>query len=144
MPDLVSWLSTAAAILIAAGACGLIFSQRERLQKFATTEPAAQVVADWRFTGKIDFVQKELGFVLMAEEYRVLESTSGTKPVEVRWTSATLEEAKQVASRNNARAYFVEQDVPGSLRRASLVPELTSERDHTYSDSTVPASNLHH
>ncbi len=95
-----SWIPIAAAILIAAGAGGLIFSRRTRLQRFRAPELAAQVVADWRFTGKIDFDQRKLGhgqaevFVLKTEEYRVLESTSGTKRIEVRWRDATLEEAK--------------------------------------------------
>jgi hypothetical protein len=80
----------------------------------------------------------------MTEEFRVLESTSGTKAVEVRWKVATLGEAKQVASRHNARTMLMEQDVPGSLRRASLVPNLPGELDQADSDSTAPGSNLHH
>jgi hypothetical protein len=145
-----SWIPIAAAILIAAGAGGLIFSRRARLQRFPAPELPAQVVADWRFTGKIDFDQRKLGpggaevFVLKTEEYRVLESTSGTKRIEVRWRDATLEEAKQVASRHNSRTILMEQDVPSSLRRVSLVPDLSPELDQTESASIAPARNLHH
>jgi Transcription elongation factor, N-terminal len=93
---------------------------------------------------RAEVIQRELGFVLMTEEYRVLESTSGTKRVEVRWKVATLEEAKQVASRHNARTILMEQDVPRSLRRRQPSTGSPGELDQANSDSIAPGSNLHH
>jgi hypothetical protein len=114
----------AAAVLI--GVIGLVLSRRRTPQQ--PKPKPDEVVSDWRPTGKIDFCQSGAGdsplFYLQTEEYRVLQSMSGTKHVEVRWRHAMLEEAKRVASWNNSRAAILDLPLPESIRSATLVPNL--------------------
>ncbi len=114
-----------AAVII--GVIGLVLSQR-RTRRQPKLE-RGEVVSDWRPTGKIDFSQSGAGdsslFYLQTEEYRVLQSMSETKHVEVRWRHATLDEAKRVASGNNSRAAIRDLPLPESIRAATLVPSLS-------------------
>jgi hypothetical protein len=85
-----------------------------------------EVVTDWRPTGKIDFPQTGSDaaprFYLQTEEYRVLQTVSGTKHVEVRWRPATLDEAKRVARWNNSRETILGLPLTEPVRAATLVP----------------------
>lgn len=132
MEDYLSFAPYAAAVLVLIGAVGLIWSGRGERQKPVEDLPC-EVVSDWRPTGKIDFARRDLNgkpdgslFCLQTEDYRVLQSMSGTKRVEVRWRAATLEEAAQVAGRHNARATLLARELPhaGTIDGAALVPEL--------------------
>jgi hypothetical protein len=110
---------------VALGVAGLMLSRRKAP---ATAPEPSEVVVEWRPTGKIDFVQTSTGganlFYLQTEEYRVLQSMSGTRHVEVRWRLATLEEAKRVASWNNSRETILGLPVSESIRTAALAPSL--------------------
>ncbi len=113
-----------AAVII--GVIGLVLSHwRTRPQPKLEL---GELVSDWRPTGKVDFSQSGAGdsslFYLQTEEYRVLQSMSGTKHVEVRWRHATLDEAKRVASWNNSPA-IRDLPLPESIRTATLVPSLS-------------------
>jgi hypothetical protein len=60
--------------------------------------------SEWQPTGKIDFHRIDRprpdgapeAFLLMAEEYRAVESISGAEHTEINWRKATLAEAKSV------------------------------------------------
>lgn len=130
--DLLSFAPYAAVALVLIGGIGLLWSRRSEPEKAAEELPC-EVVSDWRSTGKIDFARRDLNgkpdgslFCLQTEEYRVLQSMSGTKRVEVRWRAATLEEAAQVAGRHNARTTLLERELPraAAIDGASLVPDL--------------------
>ena len=132
MEDYLSFAPYAAAVLVLIGVVGLIWSRREEPQKPAEDLPC-EVVSDWRPTGKIDFVRRDLNgkpdgslFCLQMEDYRVLQSMSGTKRIEVRWRVATLEEAARVAGRHNAHATLLARELPhaGTIDGAALVPDL--------------------
>jgi hypothetical protein len=132
MEDYLSFAPYAAAALVLIGAIGLIWSRRGEPEKPAEELPC-EVVSDWRPTGKIDFAKRDINgksdgslFCLQMEDYRVLQSMSGTKRVEVRWRPATLEDACQVASRHNARTTLLARELPhaGMIDGAGLVPEL--------------------
>jgi hypothetical protein len=125
------YLPYAAAVLVLIGAIGLIWSRRSKPQK--VEDLPCEVVSDWRPTGKIDFARRDINgkpdgslFCLQTEEYRLLQSMSGTKHVEVRWRVATLEEACQVASRHNARTTLLARELPqtATIDGAALVPDL--------------------
>ncbi len=113
-----------AAVII--GVIGLVLSHWRTRQQ--PKLELGEVVSDWRPTGKVDFSQSGAGdsslFYLQTEEYRVLQSMSGTKHVEVRWRHATLDEAKRVASWNNSPA-IRDLPLPESIRTATLVPSLS-------------------
>jgi hypothetical protein len=112
---------------IAVGVIGLALSRRRRSQK--PKREAGEVISDWRPTGKIDFSQTGADdaalFFLQTEEYRVLQSLSGTKHVEVRWRPATLEDAKRITSWNNSRTGILDLPLPESVRTEMLVPSLS-------------------
>ena len=125
------YLPYAAAVLVLIGVIGLIWSRRSKPQK--AEDLPCEVVTDWRPTGKIDFARRDINgkpdgslFCLQTEEYRLLQSMSGTKHVEVRWRAATLEEACQVASRHNARTTLLARELPhtATIDGAALVPDL--------------------
>ena len=125
------YLPYAAAVLVLIGVIGLIWSRRSKPQK--VDDLPCEVVSDWRPTGKIDFARRDINgkpdgslFCLQTEEYRLLQSMSGTKHVEVRWRAATLEEACQVASRHNARTTLLARELPhtATIDGAALVPDL--------------------
>jgi hypothetical protein len=130
--DYLSFAPYVAAVLVLIGVVGLIWSRRGERQKPVEDVPC-EVVSDWRPTGKIDFVRRDIEgkadgtlFCLQMEDYRVLQSMSGTKRVEVRWRVATLEEAAQIAGRHNARATLLARELPhaDTIDGAKLVPEL--------------------
>jgi hypothetical protein len=121
-----------AGALVLIGVVGLIWSRRGEPQP-PVEELPCEVVSDWRPTGKIDFARRDLEgkpdgslFCLQTEEYRVLQSMSGTKHVEVRWRTATLEEAAKVAGRHNAHATLLAREIPHArtIEGATLVPDL--------------------
>ena len=125
------YLPYAAAVLVLIGVIGLMWSRRSKPQK--VDDLPCEVVSDWRPTGKIDFARRDINgkpdgslFCLQTEEYRLLQSMSGTKHVEVRWRAATLEEACQVASRHNARTTLLARELPhtATIDGAALVPDL--------------------
>ena len=131
MEDYLSYAPYAAAVLVLIGIIGLIWSRRSKPQK--AEDLPCEVVTDWRPTGKIDFARRDINgkpdgslFCLQTEEYRLLQSMSGTKHVEVRWRAATLEEACQVASRHNARTTLLARELPhtATIDGAALVPDL--------------------
>jgi hypothetical protein len=131
MEDYLSYAPYAAAVLVLIGVIGLILSRRSKPQK--VEDLPCEVVTDWRPTGKIDFARRDINgkpdgslFCLQTEEYRLLQSMSGTKHVEVRWRVATLEEACQVASRHNARTTLLARELPhtATIDGAALVPDL--------------------
>jgi len=132
MDDLLAYAPYVAGALVLIGAIGLLWSRRGEPEKPAEELPC-ELVSDWRPTGKIDFARRDINgkpdgslFCLQTEDYRVLQSMSGTKRVEVRWRSATLEEACKVASRHNARTTLLARELPqaGAIDGAALVPEL--------------------
>jgi len=104
MEEYLSYAPYAAAVLVLIGVIGLIWSRRSKPQK--VEDLPCEVVSDWRPTGKIDFARRDINgkprdidgkpdgslFCLQTEEYRLLQSMSGTKHVEVRWRVATLED----------------------------------------------------
>src|SRR3974390_3632654 len=131
MEDYLSYAPYAAAVLVLIGIIGLIWSRRSKPQK--AEDLPCEVVTDWRPTGKIDFARRDINgkpdgslFCLQTEEYRLLQSMSGTKHVEVRWRAATLEEACQVVSRHNARTTLLARELPhtATIDGAALVPDL--------------------
>jgi len=138
MEEYLSYAPYAAAVLVLIGVIGLIWSRRSKPQK--VEDLPCEVVSDWRPTGKIDFARRDINgkprdidgkpdgslFCLQTEEYRLLQSMSGTKHVEVRWRVATLEEACQVASRHNARTTLLARELPhtATIDGAALVPDL--------------------
>jgi len=131
MEEYLSYAPYAAAVLVLIGVIGLIWSRRSKPQK--VDDLPCEVVSDWRPTGKIDFARRDINgkpdgslFCLQTEEYRLLQSMSGTKHVEVRWRVATLEEACQVASRHNARTTLLARELPhtATIDGAALVPDL--------------------
>jgi hypothetical protein len=78
----------------------------------------------WISTGRIDFVDPEsIGvFTLQAEETRIVESLGGMEHREIRWRTATLDEAKTVlvsyhAQRNLTMAANLVVSAPTALRR---------------------------
>ncbi len=121
----VPYLSFAA---VAGGIAGLTLLKRKRRQQEWQGEESCAVVSDWRPTGKIDFSQNAADpagpFCLQTEEYRVLESLSGTRHIEVRWRPALLEEAKRVARYNNTRDAIIGLPLHKPLPTPSLVPSL--------------------
>ncbi len=130
--DILSFAPYAAAALVLIGVVGLIWSRRGEPEK-PVEELPCEVVSDWRPTGNIDFTRRDLEgkldgtlFCLQTEEYRVLQSMSGTKRVEVRWRAATLEDAAQVAGLHNARSTLLARELPPApeLEGTTLVPEL--------------------
>jgi hypothetical protein len=135
MPDFVSYAPYIAVAFVLVGVGGLMWSRRSEPQKPVEDVPC-EVVSDWGPTGKIDFARRDINgkpegslFCLQTEEYRVLQSMSGTRRVEVRWRAATLDEACQVASRHNARATLLARELPqaGGIDGAALVPELPED-----------------
>jgi hypothetical protein len=131
MEDYLSYAPYAAAVLVLIGVIGLILSRRSNPEK--VEDLPCEVVTDWRPTGKIDFARRDINgkpdgslFCLQTEDYRLLQSMSGTKHVEVRWRVATLEEACQVASRHNARTTLLARELPhtATIDGAALVPDL--------------------
>jgi hypothetical protein len=131
MEDYLSFAPYAAVVLVLIGVAGLMWSRRSEPQK--VDELPCEVVSDWRPTGKIDFAKRDINgkpdgslFCLQMEDYRVLQSMSGTKRVEVRWRPATLEDACHVASRHNARTTLLARELPQSatIDGTTLVPEL--------------------
>jgi hypothetical protein len=86
-------LSVAAAIVFVA----VFFS-------FRKPKISAANVSEWQPSGKIDFHRIDKpgpdgapeAFLLMAEEYRTVESISGAEHTEISWRKATLAEAKSV------------------------------------------------
>ena len=132
MEDYLSFAPYAAAALVLIGAIGLLWSRRSEPQP-PVEELPCEIVSDWRPTGTIDFARRDLEgkpdgslFCLQTEEYRVLQSMSGTKRVEVRWRAATLEEAAKVAGRYNAHATLLARELPyaRTIDGTTLVPDL--------------------
>jgi hypothetical protein len=144
--DYVSYLPYLSIAFVALGVLGLFMSRR-RQSAPQLAEPC-EIVADWRPTGKIDFVQSGRDdaprFNLQSEDFRVLQSMSGTKRVEVRWRPATLEEAKRVASWNNSRDTIFSLPLPQSTRTPSLVPALPHEQPAPQSDEQVLSPQRSH
>lgn len=105
--------------LVVIGAIGYLLTGRSRP---AVTEPAETLtpVSDWKPTSKIDFgcadvITDEnvpMRLFLRSEEYRVLQSMSGTKRIELRWRDATLAEAKRLVVRHNAGAMAFDRELP--------------------------------
>lgn len=128
MTDYLSYLPYIAFAAIAVGLVGLALSWRQPRQAQQVDADPGEVVTDWRPTGKIDFPQTGSDaaprFYLQTEEYRVLQSVSGTKHVEVRWRAATLDEAKRVASWNNSRETILSLPLSESIRAAVSAPSL--------------------
>jgi hypothetical protein len=123
------YLSLLPYIGFAAVALGILGLLLARGKGPAETAETAEVLVEWRPTGKIDFAQSSAGsgvslFYLQTEEYRVLQSPSGTKHVEVRWRAATLDEAKRVASWNNSRETILSLPLSESIRAAVSAPSL--------------------
>ncbi len=131
MTDYISYVPYVACAAIALGVIGLALPYRKPRQTQPMDTDPCKVVSDWRPTGKLDFTQTGSDaaprFYLQTEEYRVLQSLSGTKHVEVRWRPATLDEAKRIASWNNSRETILTLPLPDAVRDASLVPTLTQE-----------------
>lgn len=81
-------------------------------------------ISEWKASGKIDFGCSEVPedehvsalFVLRCEEYRFLQSSGGTRRVEVRWRDATLAEAKQVTTLHNALPTILDRELSASIR----------------------------
>jgi hypothetical protein len=71
---------------------------------FGKPETSAVNGGEWGPTGKIDFHRIDRprsegvpeAFLLMAEQYRTVESISGVEHTEISWRKATLAEAKSV------------------------------------------------
>jgi len=71
---------------------------------FRKPETSAVNPGEWGPTGKIDFHRIDRprsdgvpeAFLLMAEQYRTVESISGVEHTEISWRKATLAEAKSV------------------------------------------------
>jgi hypothetical protein len=124
--DYFSYLPYIAFAAIAVGLIGLALSWRQPRQAQQVDAEPGEVVTDWRPTGKIDFPQTGSDaaprFYLQTEEYRVLQTVSGTKHVEVRWRPATLDEAKRVARWNNSRETILGLPLTEPVRAATLVP----------------------
>lgn len=139
MSDYLSYLPYISFAAIVLGLSGLGLSYRRPRQQLVKPEPC-EVVTDWRPTGKIDFTQsggdEAPRFYLQTEEFRVLQSPSGTKRVEVRWRPAVIEEAKRVASATNSRDTIFSLPLPASARAASLVPSLPEQEP-------LPGGNVH-
>ena|SRR5260370_32012224 len=55
--------------------------------------------AGWKATGRIDFRMGSKAFWLQAEDSRQVDSATGLKIQEVRWRSATLQEAIAVVKK---------------------------------------------
>ncbi len=125
------------AAALAVGVLGLMLSRRKRPQP-----QSCEAAADWRPTGKIDFAENAGTYYLQSEEYRLFQSLSDTKRVEVRWRRATLEEAKRVASLNNTRAAILDLALPEPIRRPPPAPtppheELSQAGTHTPASSGI-------
>jgi hypothetical protein len=143
MEDYLPFAPYASVVLVLIGIVGLIWSRNSAPQK--VDELPCEVVSDWRPTGKIDFAKRDINgkpdgslFCLQTEEYRVLQSMSGTKRVEVRWRAATLEEACQVAGRHNTGSTPLERELPlaATIDGAALVPDPVER--HTLDASLTP------
>jgi hypothetical protein len=81
----------------------------------------------WTPTGRIDFSNSQSAdhFILQAEDTRIVDSLGGVERREIRWRTATLEEAKAVviayyAQRNlTTAANFVVRSSNSDVRRAT-------------------------
>jgi hypothetical protein len=136
MFDPVTLLGLVSLALLAAGAGGYLL-HRGRPGPDLETPPGETLVpiSEWKATGTIDFGCSELPdderasavFVLRCEEHRLLQSSSGTRRVEVRWRDATLAEAKHVATLHNFRPTASDGELSASIRDVRAVTR--SERE---------------
>lgn len=141
MFDYLPYLSIA---LVLIGAAGLGWRRLQERKELPQGDPLT-VISEWKLTGKIDFGCPELPkdertqalFFLRVEEYRLLQSLSGTRRVDMRWRKATLAETKHVVSRYNANSVLIFGELPAPVRSASIVPRLAP------AEPVSPAALIH-
>jgi hypothetical protein len=116
------WLGAAGLLIVVLGL--LVTAHRIR---GPSTEAAAQDQQGegWSPTGRIDFASQgdpndsTAGFLLQAEDARIVNSVGGLEHHQTRWRRATLKEAKKVV-----KAYHEKLDLPMTAR--SLASSLSS------------------
>jgi hypothetical protein len=110
------WFAAAGAVLVAA--IGYLVVTRPRSPRLVDSNAAVDRMG-WAATGRIDFTDfNQLGkFVLQAEEMRIAVGSTGVQRREVRWRSATIDEAKMVLESYN------------DLRNFAMVPTFTFSAD---------------
>ncbi len=113
------WFSAAVVLMILVGVLA-----SNKFYKSKPYEPVEHKQDGWTATGRVDFIdpQSTGNFVLQAEDTRVVDGIGGVDHREIRWRTATLDEARTVvvafhAQRNLAMtANFV---VGSPIRRNS-------------------------
>jgi hypothetical protein len=138
--DPVTILGLVSLALLVIGASGYLLKPKPLAVE---TRPGETLVpiSEWKASGKIDFGCSEVPededisalFVLRCEEYRFLQSSAGTRRVEVRWRNATLAEAKSVTALHNTLPSISDRGLSTSIRvelaaarSASEIPEVRS------------------
>jgi hypothetical protein len=104
------------------------------------SEEKIAVLSDWQPSGRIDFgcpaeIEDEnqpAPYLLRVEEYRTLQSPSGTKRMELRWRDATLKEAKRIVVRHNGERE-VRRHV-ALVQSPSIAPDEAGERHAEWPD----------
>jgi hypothetical protein len=110
------WLAAAAIVLVFVVPLATYYFLRPKPKPEKEIEKLG--TGKWIPTGRIDLTDPQSvgNFVLLAEDTRVVESSTGVEHRELRWRSATLDEAKRVvmayhAQRNlSTRANFIVTD----------------------------------
>jgi hypothetical protein len=103
------WLSTAAVILVFVGAFAIYSSNKPKPHFAKKPYDAIQDQREgWTPTGRIDFSNSQSAdhFVLQAEDTQIVGSIGGVERREIRWRTATLEEAKAVVV-----AYYAQRNL---------------------------------
>ena len=110
------WFAAAGAVLVAA--IGFLIATRPRSPRLVDSNAAADRMG-WTATGRVDFTDSNrLGkFVLQVEETRMAVGSTGVERREIRWRSATIDEAKMVLESYN------------DLRDLAMIPAFTVRAD---------------
>ena len=96
------WFGAAAAVFVVAVGLFIVLKPRSKRQAEKAAEGADKM--EWKSTGRIDFSDSNaIGrLMLEVEETRSTIGSTGVEHREIRWRSATVDEAKMVLESDNA------------------------------------------
>lgn len=92
------WFSAAAVFLVLFGALAAYYFYRPKAYDATKSYNAIQNQEGWIPTGRVDFFDPQSigNFILQVEESRIVDSIASVGHREIRWRTATLEEADSV------------------------------------------------